>query len=92
MGRGQPGPQATTPELPDQDEPEAKLIAFLGLLSQTVTNWVALDSGNLLSQLRRPEVQNQGVGRGGSFLGTLVENLTTPFSQLLVVEATLGAP
>lgn len=50
MGCGQLGPQATTPKLPDQDGPEARLICrFPGPAVTNVANWVALDNGHLLS-------------------------------------------
>lgn len=49
-GRGRPGPQATTPKLPDRHGPEAKLIyRFPGPAVTDVANWGALDNGNLLS-------------------------------------------
>lgn len=74
---GQPSPQATAP----------KLLIGTGLSYQTATDWMAL--GNRTSS---PEVQNQGVGRAGSFLGSVMGNVLLTFSQLLVVASSLWGP
>lgn len=53
--------------------PSRAVCQFPRLLCQSTTKWVAENNSNVLSQFRKPDVQNQGVHRAMLSLKTLTE-------------------